>query len=134
MSSPAITVGMEVAHGAASPFTDFLFTVIRAIPSFGWLLLSASFFAVGEYLSKRWALAPSWQMTAAVIAVDVFATTLWLPALFHRNQLAIVGLMWLLLGTILTLSIGLFVFKEVLTWTQWAGMGFALVALVLLGK
>jgi multidrug transporter EmrE-like cation transporter len=64
--------------------------------------------------------------------VDLLATTLWLPALYHRNQLAVIGMMWVLLGAVVTLSIGLFVFKEVLTWTQWIGIACAIVALVLL--
>jgi multidrug transporter EmrE-like cation transporter len=41
-------------------------------------------------------------------------------------------MMWVLLGAVVTLSIGLFVFKEVLTWTQWIGIACAIVALVLL--
>ena len=130
-STASLSTGISAAKGAATS-SGILLSVAYAIPSFGWLILSALFFGVGEYLSKRWVLSPSWPLAVAVVLVDLLATSLWLPALFHRNQLAIVGLMWLLLGAVMTLSIGLFVFKEMLTWTQWAGIACAMVALILL--
>jgi hypothetical protein len=36
------------------------------LPELLWLLLSAGFFAVGEYFSKKFALAPSWKLTVVV--------------------------------------------------------------------
>jgi len=92
------------------------------------------FFAWGEYLSKKWAFQPGWTMALAVIGVDAIGTLLWLPAIFNRNMLSIIGMAWLLIGAVASMAIGLIVFRETLNGTQWAGMGFALVALVLLGK
>jgi len=107
---------------------------VQAVPSFCWLLFSAMLFGCGEYLSKRWASAPSWKLGAAVVFVDAIGVILWLPALLNRNQLSIVGVLWALLGTVVTLSIGLFIFKESLTWVQWIGIVCAFIALALLQK
>ncbi|MDD5751248.1 MAG: hypothetical protein PHS73_01885 [Candidatus Peribacteraceae bacterium] len=109
-------------------------TIFRALPAFVWLLFSALFFAYGEYLSKKWALHPGWMMALAVVGVDAIGTFLWLPAIFNRNVLSIIGMAWLLIGAVASVGIGLIVFRETLNWTQWTGMGFALIALVLLGK
>lgn len=113
---------------------SWFLSAIQVVPSFCWLLLSAVLFGCGEYLSKRWASAPSWKLGAAVVFVDAIGVILWLPALMNRNQLSIVGVLWALLGTVVTLSIGLFIFKESLTWVQWIGIICAFVALVLLEK
>jgi len=109
-------------------------TLLRSIPAFAWLILSALFFAWGEYLSKKWALSPGWTGALAVLGADSIGTFLWLPAILNKNQLSIVGMAWLLIGAIASVGIGLIVFRETLDRTQWIGMGFALVALVLLGK
>jgi len=109
-------------------------TILRSLPVFAWLLLSALFFAFGEYLSKKWALSPGWGLALTVVGVDAIGTFLWLPAILNRNMLSIVGMAWLLIGAIASMGIGLLVFHESLDWTQWTGMGFALIALVLLGK
>lgn len=106
----------------------------RILFSYFWLLLSALFFAYGEYLSKKWADVPSWRMGIAVIGIDAISTALWLPAILNRNHLGIVGLLWLLIGAVATIGISLFLFRETLDWVQWMGIGFAFVALVLLSK
>jgi drug/metabolite transporter (DMT)-like permease len=102
------------------------------IPAAGWLFLSALFFALGEYLSKLWGENPSLRLTAMVVGVYALGTLSWLPALLHRNELAIMGTAWLLLATVATVVIGFFVFGETLTILQWLGIGLALIALVLL--
>jgi|GEM_PF-732321 len=129
-------ISTSVLHGsdAGAVWAARFFSVVQAVPSFGWLLLSALFFGCGEFLSKRWALAPTFWGAAAVVAVDAIGVMLWLPALFNRNQLSIVGVMWTLLGTVTTVSIGLLIFKESLTWVQWIGIVCAFVALALLQR
>ncbi|MDD5041918.1 MAG: hypothetical protein PHX87_05770 [Candidatus Peribacteraceae bacterium] len=107
---------------------------VQAVPSFGWLLLSALFFGCGEFFSKKWALAPSFGGGIAVVVVDAIGVVLWLPALLNRNQLSIVGVLWALLGAVVTVSIGLLIFRESLTWVQWIGIVCAFVALALLQK
>lgn len=102
------------------------------IPAIAWLLASAVFFAMGEYLSKRWGAHPSWSLTAIVVIVYALGTLSWLPALLHKNQLAIMGTIWLLLAVIATVTIGVFVYREHLTSLQLLGVALALVAMTLL--
>ena len=103
--------------GFSGEFGRIVQTIIQVIPAFGWLLVSVSFFAYGEFLSKKWADHPSVSLAIAVVAIDAIGTALWLPAILHKNTLAIVGLLWLLIGAVATVSIGLFVFKETLDWS-----------------
>lgn len=67
-----------------------------------------------------------------VVGIYALGTLSWLPALLHKNELAIMGTAWLLLATVATVVIGFFVFGETLSTLQWIGIGLALVALVLL--
>jgi len=106
---------------------------LLAIPAWAWLIFSALWFAAGEYLSKRWGMQPSWGLAVIVVLVYSVGTFAWLPALLHRNQLAIMGTLWLVLATICTVGVGIFLFHEQLNTLQWAGVGLAIVALILLG-
>lgn len=106
--------------------------LLLKIPAVVWLLLSAGFFAGGEYLSKQWASSPTLTSTIMVVAVYALGTLAWLPAMLHRNELAVMGTAWLLLATAATSIIGVFVFGETLTSIQWAGIALAFVALTLL--
>ena len=107
-------------------------TKLLIVPALVWLLTSSVFFAVGEYLSKHWAYHPSLRGVLVVVAAYATSTILWLPALLHRNQLAVMGTAWLVLATIATVIIGLVVFHETLILRQWIGIGAAIGALILL--
>ncbi len=106
--------------------------ILLAIPAPAWLILSALFFAGGEYLSKHWGNAPTWCGALFVVLVYSVATLTWLPALLHKNELAVMGTAWLLLATAATLVIGVFIFHESLSGPQWVGVVLALVSLFLL--
>ncbi len=106
--------------------------ILLAIPAPVWLIVSASFFAAGEYLSKKWGYAPSISFTAIVVGTYALATLFWLPALLHKNSLAVMGTAWLLLATAATVGIGILVFHEQVNALQWAGIALSCVALVLL--
>ena len=105
---------------------------LKVIPALGWLLMSALFFSGGEYLSKLWGYKPGWGLTTAVVCSYAVGTLLWLPALLHKNDLARMGTLWYLLTTPTTILLGVLVFREKLTPTQWVGIGVAMVALWLL--
>ncbi len=104
------------------------------IPAPAWLLFSALFFALGEYLSKLWGDNPSWRGALLVVAAYAVGTLGWLPALLHKNQLAVMGTAWLLLATVATVVIGVFVFGEALNRAQWTGVVFATISLFLLSR
>ncbi len=98
-----------------------------------WLVVSALFFAAGEFLSKKFALAPSWTMTLIVVGAYACGTLTWLPAIYDKKTLAITGVVWLLFGLMATVGIGTIVFKEHLTMLQWTGIALAAGAVALLG-
>ena len=104
------------------------------IPLVAWLLVSAIFFAGGEYFSKIWALAPGWRSLFLVLLMYNLGTLCWLPALLQKNELALLGTIWLLLGSIATVVIGTVVFQESLTTLQWSGIAVGLVALAILAQ
>lgn len=102
------------------------------LPPLGWLLISVIFYGIGEYISKTWANSPSSIEVIAVVSASALSAFFWLPALFSENKLAEMGTAWLILATISTVVIGVFVFGERLTPMQWAGAVLALVAFLLL--
>ena len=97
-----------------------------------WLLVSVGFFAVGEYLSKSWALQPSVNKALLLISMYVAGTIAWLPAIHRGQTISVVGTIWSLLSLITTLFVGIIIFHETLTVTQIVGLCFGVVAVVLL--
>lgn len=106
--------------------------ILLVVPAWAWLLISAAWFTAGEYASKKWGMAPSWRFAFFVVGVYAVGTFAWLPALLHKNQIALMGTLWLVLATVATVSVGVFAFHEQLSLVQWVGVGLALVALTLL--
>lgn len=101
-------------------------------PPFVWLILSAFFYAGGEYFSKLWAMNPTVGTSLQVVICYSMAALTWLPALQDKNEITIMGASWLLLATFVTVIIGFFVFNESLTFVHWLGVGLACTAMVLL--
>jgi drug/metabolite transporter (DMT)-like permease len=109
-----------------------LSNLVISLPVFFWLTLSAAFFAVGEYLSKKFAIHPDSKGLLLVCVAYLLGTLAWLPAIVRTNQLASTGTAWLLLSMIATLGIGLGVFHEKLNSFQVVGVALAAGALILL--
>lgn len=107
-------------------------TILILVPAIVWLLISAIFFACGEYLSKTWAANPSPFLIILIIIANILSALFWLPALLHKNQLAIMGTAWLLFAIIATIALGIFVFHEKINIIQVVGIFLALLAMVLL--
>lgn len=105
---------------------------LMVIPALAWLTLSTIFFAIGEYMSKKWGMNPSWLFAIEIGLVYGFGSMLWLPALLHKNQLAVVGTFYALMSVVTTIAIGIFVFREAITVTQSIGLLLAFIALGLL--
>lgn len=97
-----------------------------------WLVISAIFFAVGEFLSKKFALSPKLSLVILVAVVDVISTLLWLPAMLNRNMLSTTGTMWSILSLVATVLIGVLLFGEKLSVIDTIGIITAFVAIVLL--
>jgi len=106
--------------------------ILLSIPAIVWLLISATFFALGEYLSKIWGNGPSIHLAFLVVIAYALGSLSWLPALLHKNQLAIMGTLWLLLAILVTITLGIFVFHEKINTFQVIGVILAIIAMVLL--
>ena len=107
--------------------------IFLAVPAIVWLLISATFYTFGEYFSKKWGMQPNLITALIVSTFSFFSALVWLPALMHRNQIAIMGTIWLLLATIATVFVGAVIFQEKITPVEWIGIGMALAALAFLG-
>ncbi len=106
--------------------------LLLSVPAFVWLVVSALFFAFGEFLSKKFALAPSLYYVLVIVGVYALGTLAWLPAILQKNQLSIVGAIWSVLSLMATVLIGVLVFKEHLNLVGVLGIVFATIAIFLL--
>ena len=93
-----------------------------------WLVGSVAFFTMGEVLSKRFSLSPGWGAGVAVIGVYAVGTALWLPAICAAQSLAVLGTIWTLMGMGSTVLIGVLMFGEPMSASQWVGITFAFIA------
>ena len=97
-----------------------------------WLILSALFFASGEFLSKKFALAPNWHYVVVIVLIYAAGTLAWLPAILQKNQLSIVGAIWSVLSLMATVLIGVLIFHEKLSLVGIMGLILAVVSVFLL--
>lgn len=97
-----------------------------------WLIFAALFFALGEFLSKKFALNPNLTLVIIILVVYSVSVLFWLPAILQKNQLSIVGTMWSVLSLLTTVLIGVLIFGEKLNFTGFIGIVFAFLAIILL--
>lgn len=64
---------------------------LLVVPTYAWLIISALFYAIGEYLSKAWSDSPSVSLVVLVVIAYSLCALSWLPALLHKHQLIIMG-------------------------------------------
>jgi multidrug transporter EmrE-like cation transporter len=105
---------------------------LLSLPYIFWLIVSAVLFAVGEFLSKKFALSPNWSYIVILLIVDAASLLSWLPAIMQKNQLSIVGVMWSVLSLLATALIGILIFSEKLNTLSFLGIVFGLISVVLL--
>jgi multidrug transporter EmrE-like cation transporter len=99
-----------------------------------WLIISALFFAVGEFLSKKFALNPKFLYVAYILIIYSIGVLAWLPAILQKNQLSIVGTMWSVMSLLTTILIGVLIFNERLNVAGYVGVAFAFLAIILLSQ
>jgi len=102
------------------------------LPAWAWIIISAIFFAFGEFLSKEFALNPGWALFSAFILVDILSAAAWLPAIFEKSQLSVTGVVWSIVSLMATVAIGILVFNEKITTTQSVGLILGLASVILL--
>ncbi|OGI68505.1 hypothetical protein A2738_01315 [Candidatus Nomurabacteria bacterium RIFCSPHIGHO2_01_FULL_42_15] len=97
-----------------------------------WLVVSAIFFAVGEFLSKKFALGPKVIYVLLILGAYCLGTLAWLPAILQKNSLTIVGTMWSVMTLVTTVLIGILIFREKLSAVGVIGVITAVIAVILL--
>lgn len=97
-----------------------------------WLVVSALFFAVGEFLSKKFAINPRFLYVMLILFFYSLGTLAWLPAILQKNSLSIAGTIWSVLSLLATILIGVLIFKEQLSVIGIVGIILAFIAVVLL--
>lgn|ERR1035437_1244993 len=102
------------------------------LPAWAWILISAIFFGIGEFVSKKFALNPGWTLFILFIAFDIISAAAWIPAIFEKNQLSATGVIWSIVSLMATVSIGILAFHEKVTLVQSIGLATGLVSVVLL--
>ncbi len=112
--------------------TMYLMAIFSVVPAWAWIIVSTLFFAIGEFLSKKFALAPGWTIFALIVVVDVLSVTAWLPAIVEKNHLSTTGVVWSIASLVMTALIGILVFGERLTTLQGIGIVLGVAAVALL--
>lgn len=97
-----------------------------------WLVISALFFAIGEFLSKKFAFNPKFFYVIMIVIIYSFSTLAWLPAILQKNSLSITGTIWSVLSLLVTILIGVLIFGERLSIIGIIGIIMAVIAIVLL--
>ncbi|OGG37944.1 hypothetical protein A2127_01005 [Candidatus Jorgensenbacteria bacterium GWC1_48_12] len=97
-----------------------------------WLILSGIFFAIGEFLSKKFTINPSVTSVVIILLVYSVGVLCWLPAMLQKNQLSITGVMWSVLSLLTTVMIGVLLFGEKLNFIGTMGIITAFISIVLL--
>ena len=105
---------------------------LLSINYFVWLIISALFFATGEFLSKKFALNPSSMYVVYILLSYSAGVLTWLPAILQKNQLSVVGTIWSVLSLLTTITIGVLIFNEKINFRIGLGILFAIVSIALL--
>lgn len=100
----------------------------------GWLGIAMVFYVVAEYFSKQWGYKPSIQLALPVILGYMIGTICWLAILMYRNEIARMGLVWTTVMTILSLFVGIVIFREKMSLSQGIGAGLGVVGLYLMSR
>jgi EamA domain-containing membrane protein RarD len=97
------------------------------------LLASAAFASWGDYLGKRWVDVGGWKLLVLAILAYEPVCPLWLIALKRRPHLGQMATIWCIVTALVAVVMGIVLFDEKLTRTQWAGVALGLASLPLLG-
>jgi multidrug transporter EmrE-like cation transporter len=97
-----------------------------------WVFISLVFFAVGEALSKLWASSGRIAWAPAVVLCYALGSLAWLPAIREKNHLSSLGSLWNAGAMIMTVVVGVLLFKEKIDLKQGVGIALAFLACFLL--
>lgn len=100
--------------------------------AWGWLILSTFGCGLGDYYSKRFIQIQETHYLVFLFLGYLASVIFWLFALHLNNQLASMGLSWMIINLITVAILGLVVFSEPFSNYQWAGFLLAVISIFLL--
>jgi multidrug transporter EmrE-like cation transporter len=106
-------------------------SLVNKIPVSMLLVMSAIAVISGDYFAKYWSVTKNHTFFILAILFYGLSAPFYVPTLL-RQGLVITSIIWSLLAIVGFLIIGLFFFKETLTFFQWFGVMLGLGALVVL--
>ena len=125
-------IDIEKATGSIPVARTMNFPVLLAkLPVIVLLLLSATSVVVGDYFAKSWSTNQKGIFLVIALTGYFFSGIFYIPSLLKQG-LVITSIIWSLLSILGFLFIGLVLFQETLSATQMVGVGFGVVALILL--
>jgi multidrug transporter EmrE-like cation transporter len=107
---------------------------MKSIGVVWWYAIAMVFYFAGEVASKYWAIKQTPLIGLSAAAIYLCGTFCWLSIMAQKNQLALMSGIWQVLGTMTSMSIGLFLFHEHFTKLQWSGAALLIIGLILLIK
>ncbi len=99
---------------------------------FIWLFISMVCFGLGEYFSKQLATSLNTKTVIQVLVSYFLATLAWIPAIHRYNVISVVGVIWSVLSILITVILGLIVFKEPVTTFKVVGIILAILSVIFL--
>jgi len=97
-----------------------------------WVLVSLLFFALGEAASKLWSEGRTDWWAIAAVAAYITCEVPWLVAIREHGHLTSLGTFWSVGAVVVTILVGMVVFRESITARQGIGLALAFVACWLL--
>ncbi len=110
---------------------NFLVTALQKLPVIGLLLLGAACVALGDYFGKSWSLDQRTSLYILSLATYALSAVFYLPTLL-KESLVITTVIWSILIILVSIFIGLVLFKETLSPVRTIGVILGLVSLVIL--
>jgi len=99
-----------------------------------WFAICGVTFAIGEYVSKRWAITSNNWLLVVMVMSYAGGSLAWAPIIKNKTELARMGMIWMIVASICTIGLGVLVFREKLAVWQWLGVGLAIIAMVLIAR
>ena len=110
---------------------NFLVGTLQKLPVLALLIIGAMCVALGDYLGKSWSLDQRTSLYVLSLAAYALSAVFYLPTLL-KESLVITTVIWSILIILVSIFIGLVLFKETLSPIRVVGVVLGLVSLVIL--
>ena len=107
---------------------------MKIIPLWLYWTFATVLYIIGEAATKRFSTNRESNDLIIMWIVSNLSTIIWLGIMIHANQLTVMTAMWSIIAAFTSAGIGVLIYKESLTLSQWSGFMLALIAGFLLIK